>query len=155
MKLKFSHLLKPLGTIIQQNYWSFYPSEPFTLDQFNMIHPVLKCTFLVQNIKKLHCLAGEMIFWITKKRDSIFQIQKLLFIVSSNSLMSIMLSLVFIGPKLFWTIQINLFWSDANHFGQVQIISVRVKLDISGLIFIIWTWPKWIGLDQNDLEGPK
>ena len=28
------------GTIIQQNYWSFYHSEPFSLDQFNMIHPV-------------------------------------------------------------------------------------------------------------------
>ena len=27
MKLKFPNLLKPLGTIIQQNYWSFYPSE--------------------------------------------------------------------------------------------------------------------------------
>ena len=42
MKLKFPHLLKPLGTIIQQNYWSFYPSEPFSLDQFNVIHPVIK-----------------------------------------------------------------------------------------------------------------
>jgi hypothetical protein len=40
MKLKFPYLLKPLGTIIQQNYWPFYPSEPFSLDQFNMIHPV-------------------------------------------------------------------------------------------------------------------
>ena len=44
MKHKFPHLLKPLGTIIQQNYWSFYPSEPFSLDQFNMIHPVLART---------------------------------------------------------------------------------------------------------------
>ena len=40
MKLKFPFLLKPPGTIIQQYYWSFYPSEPFSLDQFNMIHPV-------------------------------------------------------------------------------------------------------------------
>ena len=37
MKHKSPNLLKPLGTIIQQNYWSFYPSEPFS---FNMIHPV-------------------------------------------------------------------------------------------------------------------
>ena len=40
MKLKFPYLLKPLGTIIQQNYWSFYPSEPFSFVHFNMIHPV-------------------------------------------------------------------------------------------------------------------
>ena len=40
LKLKFPHLLKPLGTIIQQNYWFFYPSEPFSYDHFNMIHPV-------------------------------------------------------------------------------------------------------------------
>ena len=29
MKLKWPLLLKPLGTIIQENYQSFYPSEPF------------------------------------------------------------------------------------------------------------------------------
>ena len=40
-KLKCPNLLKPLGTIIQQNYWSFYPSEPFSFVHFNMIHPVL------------------------------------------------------------------------------------------------------------------
>ena len=33
MKLsKCPHLLKPLGNIIQQNYWFFYPSEPFQYD---------------------------------------------------------------------------------------------------------------------------
>jgi hypothetical protein len=41
MKLKCPNLFKPLGTIIQQNYWSFYPSEPFSFVHFNMIHPVL------------------------------------------------------------------------------------------------------------------
>ena len=30
MKLKCPNLLKSLGIIFQQNYWSFYPSEPFT-----------------------------------------------------------------------------------------------------------------------------
>ena len=40
MKLKCPHLLKPLGTIFQQNYWFFYPSEPFIFVHFNMIHPV-------------------------------------------------------------------------------------------------------------------
>ena len=39
-KLKCPHLLKPLGTIFQHNYWSFYTSEPFTLARFNMRHPV-------------------------------------------------------------------------------------------------------------------
>ena len=40
MKLKCPHLLKPLGTIIQQNCWFFYPSKPFSFVHFNMIHPV-------------------------------------------------------------------------------------------------------------------
>ena len=40
MKLKFPNLLKPLGTLIQQNYWSFNPLEPFYFIHFNMIHPV-------------------------------------------------------------------------------------------------------------------
>ena len=40
LKHKCPNLLKPLGTIIQQNYWSFYPSEPFSFVHFNMIHPV-------------------------------------------------------------------------------------------------------------------
>ena len=40
MKLKFPNLLKALGTIIQQICQSFYPSEPFSFDHFNMIHPV-------------------------------------------------------------------------------------------------------------------
>ena len=39
-KLKCPHLLKPLGTIFQHNYWSFYTSELFTLARFNMRHPV-------------------------------------------------------------------------------------------------------------------
>jgi hypothetical protein len=40
MKLKCPNLLKPLGTLIQENYWSFYPSEPFRIPIFNMRHPV-------------------------------------------------------------------------------------------------------------------
>ena len=41
MKHKCPHLLKPLGTINQKKYWSFYPSEPFSFDQFTLIHPVI------------------------------------------------------------------------------------------------------------------
>ena len=56
MKLKCPNLLKPLGTIIQQNYWSFYPLEPFSFVQFNMIHPVyLLLHIFVQSMKKLWC----------------------------------------------------------------------------------------------------
>ena len=40
IKLKCPNLLNTLGTMIQENYWSFYPSEPFTLARFNMRHPV-------------------------------------------------------------------------------------------------------------------
>ena len=40
MKLKCPNLLKPLDTIIKQNYWPLYPSEPFSFIHFNMIHPV-------------------------------------------------------------------------------------------------------------------
>ena len=40
MKLKIYNLLKPLGTIIQQNYWSFYPSELIYFAFFTMRHPV-------------------------------------------------------------------------------------------------------------------
>jgi hypothetical protein len=41
MKLKCPNLLKPLGTIIQENYQPFYPSEPFRITHFNMRHPVV------------------------------------------------------------------------------------------------------------------
>ena len=39
-KLKYPNLLKPLGTIIQQNYWCFYPSELIYFALFTMRHPV-------------------------------------------------------------------------------------------------------------------
>ena len=40
IKLKCPTLLKPLATIIQQNYWSLYTSEPFTFTRYTMRHPV-------------------------------------------------------------------------------------------------------------------
>ena len=40
MKHKCINLLKPLVTIDQKKYWSFYPSELFTFDHFTLIHPV-------------------------------------------------------------------------------------------------------------------
>ena len=41
MKLIIHNLLKPLGTITQQNYWSFYSSELIYFAFFTMRHPVL------------------------------------------------------------------------------------------------------------------
>ena len=41
MKLKCPKFLKPLGTIIQEKIWPFYPLEPFRILRFNMRHPVL------------------------------------------------------------------------------------------------------------------
>ena len=40
IKFKCSNLLNILGTMIQDNYQSFYLSGPFTLARFNMRHPV-------------------------------------------------------------------------------------------------------------------
>ena len=40
MKLRCPLLLKPLATIVQENYQSFYPSEPFRISHFTMRHPV-------------------------------------------------------------------------------------------------------------------
>ena len=40
VKLKCPDFLKPIGTLIQENYWPFYPSEPFRIPRFNMRHPV-------------------------------------------------------------------------------------------------------------------
>ena len=36
MKLKIPNLLKQLGTMIQQNYWCFYPSELIYFALFSM-----------------------------------------------------------------------------------------------------------------------
>ena len=65
-----------------------------------------------------------------------------------------------IGPKWFWTNQIvldgyKLFWLGPNHFGRVQIIFERFKLDFSGLTFIIWACPKWFGPVQNNFYYTK
>ena len=62
LKLKFPNLLKPLGTIIQQKYWSFYPSKPSTLDQFNMIHPVSSGNFNIGNLIQLYSIIWVFLF---------------------------------------------------------------------------------------------
>ena len=59
------------------------------------------------------------------------------------------------GPKWYDFVPSKLLWTGTNCFVQVQIILVRLKLDFSGLIFIIWTCPKWFGPDQNKLYRSK
>ena len=57
VKLRFPNLLKSLGKVIQQNHWSFYPSELIYFALFTMRHPETTLYFLinedmVQNLQK-------------------------------------------------------------------------------------------------------
>ena len=65
MKFKCPDLLNILGTMIQENYWPFYPSEPFTLARFNMRHtvgyPNLDSTQEVE-LKSLHVQTWTFLF---------------------------------------------------------------------------------------------
>ena len=54
IKLKCPTLLKPLVTVIQQNYWSFYPSEPFTFTRYTMRHPVYEIHCYLSPPKSWH-----------------------------------------------------------------------------------------------------
>ena len=49
----------------------------------------------------------------------------------------------------------KLYLSGPNHFGQVQIRFLWTNFYDLVPTKIIWTRPKRIGLDQNDLDGPK
>ena len=49
----------------------------------------------------------------------------------------------------------NLFWSGPNYFGRAQIIKIGPEKSNFTLPKTIWTWPKQLVLDQNDLFGPK
>ena len=65
MKLKCPNLVKPLDTIIQENYQHFYPSKLFRITRFNMRHPISrKITATSKNFCP-YCavlqLAGELL----------------------------------------------------------------------------------------------
>ena len=49
----------------------------------------------------------------------------------------------------------NLFWSGANHFGQVQILKISQDIFNLNLTKMIWTQPKQSGPDQNNLYPSK
>ena len=49
MKLKYPHLPKTLGTIIQEKYLTFYPSEPFRMSHFEMRYPVSTFSLIKAN----------------------------------------------------------------------------------------------------------
>ena len=62
LKLKCPHLLKPVGTIIQQNYWFFYPSELIYFIFFTMRHPVHRSPNLtVENGWQIYILCGMIL----------------------------------------------------------------------------------------------
>ena len=66
----------------------------------------------------------------------------------------------FIGPKLFWPVQIildgyKLFWLGLNHFGQVQIRFLLTNFYDLDLSKMIWTQSKQIGHVQNDWCSTK
>ena len=49
----------------------------------------------------------------------------------------------------------NSFWTGPNHFGQFQIIKISPEKSNWNLTKIIWTCPKQIGRDQNNLYRTK
>ena len=59
MKLKYPHLPKTLGTIIQENYWSFYPSKPFRMSHFEMRYPVIQTIAMTGSIFMTVAIAFE------------------------------------------------------------------------------------------------
>ena len=68
--LKCPNLLKPLDTIIQENYWSFYLSEPFKNGHFNVRHPlwiistknlsVCNCTYSILVTPERYCVETRL-----------------------------------------------------------------------------------------------
>ena len=52
MKIKCPNHLKPLDTIIQENYHTFYPLEPFRITRFKIRHPVYVLT--ISKFSKLY-----------------------------------------------------------------------------------------------------
>ena len=61
MKHKCPTLLKPLATVIRQNYRSFYPSESFTFTRYTMRHPVYN---FVYSFYTTTYLTWEFAVWI-------------------------------------------------------------------------------------------
>ena len=63
--------------------------------------------------------------------------------------------IVVIRCKLFWSGAPELFWSDPNHFGQVQIRLFWNNFYNLDPTKMNCTCPKRLVLDKNDLDGPK
>ena len=98
MKHKFPNLLKPLGTIIQQNYWSFYPSDLIYFAIFTMRHPVARFSNRVK--------PGTMLIEIVLPGDPLYNIKMSMYV--SVSLKSKMSMLVFVT---YWYTSKGLCWS--------------------------------------------
>ena len=59
IKLKYPSLLKPIATVIQQSYWSLYPSGPFTFTRYTMRHPLAQNAFMDKTIASLTKINNE------------------------------------------------------------------------------------------------
>ena len=55
----FTFLSKSTMSKLWQNYWSFYPSEPFSLDQFNMIHKVFQQHIITEQMAAALSIYGS------------------------------------------------------------------------------------------------
>ena len=62
-----THLPKTLGTIIQENYWSFYPSEPFRMLHIEMRYPVLNHRQIKPIEKMLYVPVINLLFVVDPK----------------------------------------------------------------------------------------
>jgi hypothetical protein len=141
-----AHMRVKFGTKITPQEWNFWTMTFYNLKKFNQSNE--GPNFILSPLKVGH--------WVAQTQPSLTNYLKLQILASYNNLMPH----PSIGPKWFWNIQIvlnsyKLFWSDPNCFGQVQIILVRFKLDFYGLVFKIWTQPKWSGPDQIKLDPTK
>ena len=77
IKLKCPLLLKPLATIVKENFQSFYPSESFRISHFTMRHPVFpgirKIQFWLFKTKRFHMgfasIVSSIRKWIFSRGD--------------------------------------------------------------------------------------
>ena len=115
MKHKSAILLKPQGTIIQENYLVFYPSEPFRILHFNMRHPVdsMRMKRLLSNQLNVTCYG---IIWCQKEisnfmnLNSKFTLQTthdLYIAVESNQAWNLKILKLVLGSNLSSAIGIN------------------------------------------------
>jgi hypothetical protein len=124
-------------------YWTTYDDFLFFFESFSMIYFIG-----INSLSDLICIYDNLGMIRSLRLDG------------CTSTFNNLLPCPSVSPEWFLTTQYfligkKMFWSDPKRFGQVQIILVKFKLDFYGLIFIIWTQPKWSGPNQNELDLTK